>query len=186
MEEAAKELGKPISKLNAIICHLGGGWSTTAIKAGKPVDTSMGWTPLEGLVMMTRCGDLDPGIVVELFKKEGENLYNLLNFESGIKGLTGVNDFQELLKRVSLGNREAKLAFDLAIYRLVKYIGAYFAVLEGKIDAIVFTGAIGAGNPMTRLEVMRKLKFLGKIPVIVVKANEELMIAREVGKLLGL
>lgn len=186
MEVAARELNKPINKLNIITCHLGGGWSATVIKAGKPIDTSMGWTPLEGLVMMTRCGDIDPGIVIELIKKEGENAYNLLNSESGIKGLTGINDFQELLKRVSLGNREAKLAFDLAVYRLVKYIGSYFAVLEGKIDAVVFTGAIGAGNPMTRLEVMKKLKFLGKIPAIVVKANEELMIAREVGKLLNL
>ncbi len=189
MQEATHQLKIKISKINLISCHLGGGWSVTAVKNGKPVDTSMGWTPLEGLVMMTRAGDLDPGIVVELFKKSPgyledekiEDVYNLLNHESGLKGLSGGSiNYQDLLKEMSFGNKEAKLAFDVAVYRLAKYIGSYWAVLQGKVDAIVFTGAIGAGNPITRNAVMAKLKFLGDISVLAIKTNEELMIAREV------
>lgn len=187
MNEAAEKLGKKIDKLNLITCHLGGGWSVTAIKNGKPVDTSMGWTPMEGLVMMTRAGDIDAGVVVELMKNYGlEETNNLLNYESGIKGLTGLDNFQDVLKEASLGYKDAKLAFDLAVYRLVKYIGAYWTILEGKVDAIVFTGAIGAGNPMTRNAVMRKLKFLSDIPALVVKTDEELAIARKAGEVIKL
>ncbi|MEA3464221.1 MAG: acetate/propionate family kinase [Patescibacteria group bacterium] len=189
MREAAKQLNRDVKKINLITCHLGGGWSITAIKGGKPIDTSMGWTPLGGLVMMTRAGDLDPGIVVELLRREEAKLHignlasieNILNRESGIKGLSGgITDYQKLLREVSLGNKQAKLAFDVAIYKLCKYIGAYWAILQGKVDAIVFTGAIGAGNPMTRNAVIAKLKFLNNIPAMAVKANEELMIAKEV------
>lgn len=194
MESTAEKLKKKIEKINLITCHLGGGWSITAIKAGKPIDTSMGWTPMEGLLMMTRPGDIDPGVVIELIRKSDsplaeqkcEEVYNLLNRESGIKGLTGLDNFQDVLREASLGYKEARLAFDMAVYRLAKYIGSYWAVLEGKVDAIVFTGAIGAGNPMTRNAVMKKLKFLGKIPAIVIKADEELMIAGEARKLLSL
>lgn len=190
-EEAAKELKIAVDKINLISCHLGGGWSITAVKAGQPIDTSMGWTPLEGLVMMTRAGDLDAGIVLGLLKnlpgelnEEKVNLLdNLLNHQSGIKGLAGVDDYQELLKRVSLGGEEANLAFDIAISRLVKYIGAYWTELEGRAEAIVFTGAIGAGNPLTRNRVARKIKCLGDLPVLTIKTNEELMIMREVKKL---
>jgi acetate kinase len=172
---------------NLITCHLGGGWSVTAIKNGKPVDTSMGWTPMEGLIMMTRPGDIDAGIVVELIKNSSmDEVYNLLNHESGIKGLTGLDNFQDVLKETSFGYKDAKLAFDLAVYKLVKYIGSYWAVLDGHVDAIVFTGAIGAGNPMTRNAVMKKLKFLGDVPMIVVKTDEELAIMRKIGKLLNL
>ena len=185
--EACKILNKKINKINLIACHLGGGWSISAIKDGKAVDTSMGWTPLEGLVMMTRSGDLDPGIILKLLKitpgyiteEKVDEFYDLLNNESGIKGISGIDNFKDLLKNVSSGNKEAKLAFDIAVYKLVKYIGAYFAVLEGKVDAIVFTGGIGAGNPMTKNSVMEKLKFLGKIPVLSIKTNEELVIARK-------
>lgn len=207
MEEAARELGKPVDKIhpmksrlsggsqsefygvNLISCHLGGGWSVTAVKNGKAIDTSMGWTPMEGLIMMTRAGDLDPGIVIELIKRSPsylgdekcEEVYDLLNHKSGIKGLAGgINDYQKLLRELTLGNKKAKLAFDSAIYRLSKYIAAYWAVLGGKVDAVVFTGAIGAGNPITRNEVMRKLKCLGDIPALAVKTNEELAIMREV------
>jgi acetate kinase len=192
MEEAARELEIKTNKINLITCHLGGGWSTTAIKKGKPIDTSMGYTPLEGLIMMTRSGDLDAGVVMELLKKSPyhlgdekcDDVYNLLNFQSGIKGMSGESDYQELLKKASLGNPTAKLAFDAAIYRLVKYIGAYWAALEGKVDAIVFSGAIGAGNPRTREEVMNKLKFLGDVPVLAIKTNEELAIVREIRNIL--
>jgi len=214
-QEAARQLNIEINKINLISCHLGGGWSIIVIKNGKPIDTSMGWTPMEGLVMMTMAGDLDPGIVVELFKKsaraeeakpiiEGEvykprlqlsacdntdvikNVYNLLNYESGLKGLSGGSaNYQDLLKEMSFGNNDAKLAFDVAIYRLAKYIGAYWSVLQGNVDAIIFTGAIGAGNPITRNAVIAKLKFLGDIPVLTIKTNEELMIAREARRVIS-
>ncbi|MFH0955694.1 MAG: acetate/propionate family kinase [Candidatus Falkowbacteria bacterium] len=192
LEESAKLLKTEISKVNLISCHLGGGWSITAIKSGQPIDTSMGLTPLEGLVMMTRAGDIDPGIIFKLLAEmpeeinqaKVERLYDLLNKQSGIKGLSGVNDFQELLKMVSLGNKEANLAFDLSINRLIKYIGAYWTELEGKVQAIVFTGSIGSGNPMTRNQVMKKIKCLGKLPMLVIKTDEELMIAREVKEFL--
>ncbi|MBI4812725.1 acetate/propionate family kinase [Candidatus Falkowbacteria bacterium] len=191
-EEAARELGIKTNKINLITCHLGGGWSITAVKNGKPIDTSMGYTPMEGLIMMTRPGDLDAGVVIELLKKapyylgdeKCDDVYNLLNHESGVKGLSGESDYQEVLRKASLGMKDAKLAFDAAIYRLVKYIGAYWAALEGRVDAIVFSGAIGAGNPATRNEVTRKLKFLGNVLVLAIKANEELGIEREVRKIL--
>jgi len=194
MLEAAHQLKIQATEINLITCHLGGGWSATAIKNGKPVDTSMGYTPLEGLVMMTRSGDLDPGVIIKLLKESTrllrdekcEDIYSLLNYQSGLKGLSGgITNYQELLREVSLGNQEAKQAFDVAIYRLSKYIGAYWTVLQGKVDAIVFTGEVGAGNPMTRNAVMAKLKFLGEVPVLVVKTNEELMIAREVDKVIS-
>jgi len=192
LEESAKLIKTEINKMNLISCHLGGGWSITAVKNGQPIDTSMGLTPLEGLVMMTRAGDIDPGIFFKLLeempgeinKEKVAGIYDLLNKQSGIKGLSGVNDFQELLKLVSLGDREANLAFDLSVNRLAKYIGAYWAELEGQAQAIVFTGAIGAGNPMTRNRVMKKIKCLGELPMLAVKADEELMIAREVKQLI--
>lgn len=190
MEEAAKILKKDKDKINLISCHLGGGWSAAAIEKGKPIDTSMGWTPLEGLVMMTRSGDLDPAIVVELIKKAAGTLveekcaavYDLLNRESGIKGLAGVNDYKDLLRNISLGDKDAELALNVALRRLVKYIGAYWAELGGELDALIFTGAIGAGNPLTRNRVMNKLKCLGEVPALAIKTDEELMIAREVRK----
>ncbi|MBU0649494.1 acetate/propionate family kinase [Patescibacteria group bacterium] len=192
MQESAKLLKTEINKINLITCHLGGGWSITAIKNGQPIDTSMGMTPLEGLVMMTRAGDIDPGIIFKLLEEMPEEInqskvamiYDLLNQQSGIKGLFGVNDFQKLLKMVSLGNKEANLAFDLAINRLVKYIGAFWVELEGKVQAIVFTGAVGAGNPMTRNQVMQKITCLGKLPMLAIQTNEELMIAREIRELI--
>lgn len=191
-QEAARLLKKPVDKINLISCHLGGGWSVTAVKNGSPIDTSMGLTPLEGLVMMTRAGDMDPGIIFKLLETlpgeisqaKVDELYEMLNKQSGIKGLSGLDDYQELLAEVSLGRREAKLAFDLAINRLVKYIGAYWTELEGEAEAVVFTGAIGSGNPMTRHQVMEKIKCLGKLPMLAIKTDEELMIAREVKKIL--
>ncbi len=192
MAEAARLLKKKINKISLISCHLGGGWSITAVKNGKPIDTSMGFTPLEGLVMITRSGDLDPGIIFKLLKNlpgevnqaKVDQLYNLLNKNSGIKGLTGLTDYQELLASASLGDQEAKSAFDLAINRLVKYIGAYWVGLEGKAEAIIFTGSIGSGNPVTRNQVMKKIKCLGSLPMLAIKTDEELMIAREVKELL--
>lgn len=185
MMKSARILKIGTNKINLITCHLGGGWSVAAIKNGKPIDTSMGMTPLEGLVMMTRAGDIDPGVIFRLLKEmPAENLHNLLNKQSGIKGLSGTGDFKELLKLSALGNRRACLAFDIAINRLVKYIGAYWTQLEGEVHAIVFTGAIGAGNPITRNQVMKKIKCLGKLPMLAIEANEELMIAGEVKQII--
>ena len=192
MLEAARELKIALNKVNLISCHLGGGWSITAIKNGNPIDTSMGFTPLEGLMMMSRPGDVDDGIIFRLLKEmpgeinseKIERLSGILNHDSGIKGISGIADFKKLLSAVSLGQPDAELAFDLAVNRLVKYIGSYWTELEGKAQAIVFTGAIGAGNPMTRNQVMKKIKCLGNLPMLVVKANEELMIAREVKQLI--
>jgi len=194
LSEAARKLKKAINRINLISCHLGGGWSVTAVKAGQPIDTSMGWTPLEGLVMMTRCGDLDPGIILKLLKilpgevneKKVDQLYDLLNNRSGIYGLTGLTDFLQLIKKVSLGDESAKLAFDLAVNRLIKYIGAYWVLLDAKVDAVVFTGAIGSGNPLTRNRIINKIKCLGETEYLAIKTNEEIMIAREVKKLLNL
>ncbi|MFA6106370.1 MAG: acetate kinase [Patescibacteria group bacterium] len=213
----AKKLGLDFKKANLITCHLGGGWSVAAIKKGKPIDTSMGFTPMEGLMMMTRPGDIDPGIIFYLLKQgdsaesggkreavidfsrnkdsqteigtgtgeAAERLEKILNYSSGIKGVSGgIADYKELLKLVSLGNGAAKTAFDMAVYRLVKYIGSYYAALEGRLDGIVFTGRIGAGNPMTRNAVTRKLKFL-KCPHVAVEADEELAIAKKVRVLMN-
>ncbi len=193
MEEAADKLKITASKINLIICHLGGGWSATAVKAGKPIDTSMGWTPLEGLVMMTRCGDIDPSIVLGLLKflpgeinlEKINQVDDMLNHQSGLKGLAGVNNYLELIKILSLGDEHAKLAFDIAISRLVKYIGAYWTELEGRVNAIIFTGQVGAGNPLTRNRVMARIKCLGELPMLAIKTNEELMIMREVKKLIS-
>lgn len=191
-QEGARLLQKNVNKVNLISCHLGGGWSVTAIKNGSPVDTSMGLTPLEGLVMMTRAGDMDPGIIFKLLEvmpgeinqAKVDELYDILNKQSGIKGLAGFEDYQKFLADVSLGSPAAKLAFTLAINRLVKYIGAYWTILDGRVDAIIFTGAVGSGNPMTRLQVMKKIKCLGALPMFSIKTNEELMIAREVKELI--
>lgn len=191
--EAARILDKKVDKINLISCHLGGGCSITAVKNGRAIDTSMGYTPLEGLVMMSRAGDLDPGAVIELIRRlpgeisaaKVESVYDLLNHDSGIKGLTeGSGDFKELLSQVSLGQKKAVGAFNLFVYRLIKYIGAYWSALEGRLDAVVFTGAIGAGNPLTRNRVIKKLKFLGEVPFLAVKTNEELMIFRKVKQLI--
>ena len=190
--EAAKQLRKPLSKLNLITCHLGGGWSVTAIKNGKAIDTSMGFTPLEGLVMMTRAGDLGSGVVFEILREglgtqnDIEKLYDILNNNSGIKGLSGgIDDYQNLLREMNFGNEKAKLAFSVATYRLSKYIGAYFVALGGKLDAVVFSGAIGAGDPVTRNEIIKNTKFLGKHKTLNFETNEELLIAEKTRKLVN-
>jgi acetate kinase len=192
-QEAAKKLNKKVEQLNLITCHLGGGWSATAIKKGQPINTSMGYTPLEGLVMMTRSGDLDPGVVIELIKRTNsplkrdsvEHIYNILNHESGIKGLSGgIDDYLDLLKAVTIGNKKAKLAFDIAIAKLVKYIVSYWVELDGKVDAIVFSGGIGSNDVLIRKVVAKKIKCLGKVKILAIKTNEELAIIRETRKVL--
>ncbi len=189
-ETAAEKIKKSLVKLKLITCHLGGGCSMAAIKGGQPIDVSLGFTPLEGLVMMTRPGDVDPGVILEIQEllikdniknKEAENLLfetrRILNNESGLKGLAGVDNYLKLLK-VKNKNPRAKLAFEIFIYRLQKYISAYWGILGG-VDAIVFSGAIGAGNPVTRRAVLKDLKFLSKTKVMAIKTDEELAIAKE-------
>ena len=204
---AAKILGRNLDTLKLITAHLGNGCSITAGNRGKVADTSMGLTPLEGLVMGTRCGDIDPAIVIFL-RRLGYSLDEvdrLLNKESGLLGLAGIgsNDMRDILKAIASGSAAAKLAMDVFAHRLVKYIGAYAAVLNG-FDALIFTAGIGENVPLVRAMVCDQLTYLGihldpalnksnaptisragSLPaVLVVPTNEELMIARETLRIL--
>ena len=179
----AQEIKKPFSKLKIITCHLGGGASITAIKQGKAIDTSMGFTPLEGLMMMTRSGDIDPGIVIRLSKDlSSEKLNKILNNFSGVKGISGLTDMKEVLEAIKRGDKKAKLALDIFVYRIQKYIGAYFALLNG-CDLLVFTGAIGAGSQKIRKMIGGNLKILKNTKIISFPTNEELLIAQKSQKL---
>ncbi len=151
-KEASRYLGIPSDKLNLITLHLGNGASATAIERGKSIDTSMGLTPLEGLIMGTRCGDLDPAVHFYLARKTGrsfEEIEGILNRESGLTGICGTNDMREIQSRVSGGDVRASLALEMFCYRIKKYIGAYYAAL-GSVDAIVFTGGIGENSAVVR------------------------------------
>jgi len=162
-DEAAKLLTKRPEKCNLITLHLGNGASATAIKAGKSIDTSMGFTPLEGLVMGTRPGDLDAGILLYLMEEKGweaKALDQLLNHESGLKGLCHTNDMREILTQKARGDRQAKLAFTMFCYRIKKYIGAYMAIL-GHMDAVVFAGGIGEHSAIVRQTVCSGMEHLG-------------------------
>ena len=193
-----------------IVCHLGNGASVTAVKNGKSVDTSMGLTPLEGLIMGTRSGDLDPGVIEYIAKKEHltlEEVLKVLNKESGVLGLSGVSsDFRDLAEAMEQGNEQAAVAVEAFCYRVAKHIGAYTAALNG-VDAIVFTAGIGENAAHIRSMVCEYLGFLGitideeknavrgketeistpdsKVSVFVIPTNEELAIARETAALLG-
>ena len=183
--EAVKILKKPLSKLKLITCHLGNGCSITAIKNGKSIDTSMGFTPLEGLVMGTRCGDIDPASVIFLTEKEKislEEIDRVLNYESGLKGISGIsNDMREIKKAARRGHHRAKLALEIFAYRIKKYIGGYVAALGG-VDAIIFTAGIGENEKDIRKKVLEGLfDFLDrkKVKILVIPTNEELMIAKQ-------
>ncbi|WP_069650229.1 acetate/propionate family kinase [Caloranaerobacter ferrireducens] len=201
---AAEILGKDINELNIITCHLGNGASLAAVKKGKSIDTSMGFTPLEGLAMGTRCGDIDPAIVTFLMEKENmstSEVNNLLNKKSGVLGISGVSsDFRDIEEAAAKGNERAQLALDKFTSRVKKYVGAYAAIMGG-VDVIVFTAGLGENSPETREAVCEGLEFMGveidkeknkvrgketiistensKVKVLVVPTNEELMIARE-------
>lgn len=187
--EAAKLLRKDIKKLKLITCHLGNGCSITAIDKGKSIDTSMGFTPLEGLVMGTRSGDIDPAIIFYLAEKGYglKEIEKILNRESGLLGLSGIsNDMRIIEKKMKEGNKRAKLAYDVFIYRLAKYISAYLGILGGA-EAVVFTAGIGEHQDMVRKDIKKILapvfkKF--KTKILVIPTNEELMIATEVLRLL--
>jgi len=160
---AAELLGKPPAALNLITLHLGNGASAAAIREGKSVDTSMGLTPLEGLIMGTRCGDLDPAVPFFLGTVTGKNpgeLLALLNEESGLKGICGANDMREVHRKAAGGDPSASLAVDMYAYRIRKYIGAYTAVL-GRVDALVFTGGIGENDAEVRWRACEGLERLG-------------------------
>jgi acetate kinase len=188
-------------KGKTITCHLGSGSSIAAIKDGKPIDTSMGLTPLEGIMMGTRPGSIDPGIIIFLEKK-GYNVNKMLTEESGLKGLCGFNDFRDILLNMKKNN-DCKLAYDLFIYRIIKVIGSYIAALNG-MDNLVFTAAIGENVPKLREDICSHLSFLNiiidnkenksnseiisaknsKVKVYVKKTNEEKMAVEEVLKIL--
>lgn len=162
--EAARMLDKPITETNLITVHLGNGCSIAAIKYGESVDTSMGLTPLEGLVMGTRSGDVDPGLILYLCSElnySHDEVDDLLNKKSGLLGLSELsNDCRTLIEAADNGNRQAHLALEVFCYRLAKYIASYFVALDS-LDAIVFTGGIGENSEYVRRQVMNKMKILG-------------------------
>ncbi len=182
-QKTAELLKKPLSKIKLITCHLGNGCSITAINKGKSVDTSMGFTPLEGLVMGTRSGDIDPAVLFYIMKKENissEKMNEILNKKSGLLGISAIsNDFRTIRNAMKKKNQRARLAYELFIYRIEKYIGAYWLVL-GNIDAICLTGGIGENSPDLVKRLKKTIsKFSGKdTKLLVVPTNEELMIAK--------
>ena len=182
--QAARRLKTPINKLKIITCHLGNGCSITAVAKGKSIDTSMGFTPLEGLVMGTRCGDLDPALITHIMQKKKLNIPQLdilLNRESGLKGISGIsNDMRVLKDKSRLGNKRAQLALEIFVYRVRKYIGAYTGIMSG-CDVLVFTGGIGENQKSIRQKIIKDIfKHLKKEPkVLVIPTNEELMIAKQ-------
>ncbi|CAM2834959.1 MULTISPECIES: acetate kinase [Vibrio] len=211
--EAAERLGKPANELNIINCHLGNGASVCAIKNGESVDTSMGMTPLEGLVMGTRCGDIDPAIIFHLHDALGysvEQINNMLTKESGLLGLTEVTSDCRFVEDNYGAKEEATRAMDVFCHRLAKYVAGYTASLDGRLDAIVFTGGIGENSAPIREMVLNRLAIFGievdsdanlkarfggegvittadsRVPAMVISTNEELVIAEDTATLAGL
>ena len=205
---AAAMLGKPIQELKLISCHLGNGSSITAVDGGKSVDTSMGFTPLAGLPMGTRSGDLDAGILEYLMHKHGydiDKMLNILNKKSGVEGISGVSsDFRDLETAANEGNDRAQLALDVFAYSVKKLIGSYAAAMGG-VDAVIFTAGVGENDPGTRAKAVAGLEFMGiqidpeknnvrgkevdvaaagsRARVLVIPTNEELMIAQDTAAL---
>ncbi len=210
-KRTAEYLGKDVKDMKIIVCHLGNGASICAVDGGKSVDTSMGLTPLEGLVMGTRSGDIDPAVIEFLAKKEGKDLagvMNILNKESGVYGLSGnlSSDFRDLENAAEQGNAKAANARNVFNYRVAKYVGSYVAAMNG-VDAIAFTAGVGENDHYVREEVCKYLGYLGikidkeankargkevtistpdsKVPVMIIPTNEELAIARETKELVS-
>jgi acetate kinase len=180
-KQAATIMDRPLETLNLITLHLGNGASATAVKAGVSIDTSMGMTPLEGLIMGTRSGDIDPAIIFYLKRKTGlarDAVESILNRESGLKGICGVNDMRQIEELARDGNSQAQLAIEMVCYRIKKYIGAYCAVL-GRLDALVFTAGIGEKSPLIRAGSCQGLAHLG-IEVDSEKNNRKLKEAFEI------
>lgn len=205
-EHAAKFLGRDTTEIDQIVLHLGNGASASAIARGRAIDTSMGFTPLEGLVMGTRGGDIDPGILLHLGRcgMDIDQTDQLLNRHSGLLGLTGDNDFRGLTERMNDGDADARLAYDIYVHRLRKYIGAYLIELGG-VDAITFTAGVGENAAILRRDALADLEMFGiiiddernengkgerrisadnsTVEVLVVPTNEELAIARSAARL---
>jgi acetate kinase len=202
---AAAILNQPLETLKTITCHLGNGASVDAVTGGKAIDTSMGFTPLAGLLMGTRSGDIDPAVVTYIMEKENISPehanHEFLNKESGLLGVSGLSsDMRDIVRAMNEGHERAKLAFDMFCYRVQKYIGAFMVAMEG-LDALVFTAGIGENQGEVREAICKRLEFLGvkldleknkrpkqemiistpdsKINVLVIPTNEELVIARE-------
>ncbi len=208
-ERAAEVLGKPLSQLKIITCHLGNGSSICAVDKGKSVETSMGFTPLQGVAMGTRSGTIDPEVVTFLMEKEDltvKGISNLLNKKSGVLGISGVSsDFRDVQTAAKEGNKRAQLALDIFCYDCKKYIGAYIAIMNG-VDAIVFTAGVGENDSNIRERIINGLDFFGvkidleknkirgqeidisasdaTISTLVIPTNEELAIARETLRML--
>ncbi|EIC21043.1 acetate/propionate family kinase [Thiorhodovibrio frisius] len=209
-KRAAAMLGRSFDRSNLITLHLGNGASATAIRNGSSVDTSMGMTPLEGLVMGTRCGDIDPAVLLYLMQHlemDHQQIDQLLNRQSGLLGLCGVNDMREIHRRIETGDAKAELALGIFCHRLKKYIGAYMAVL-GDVHAVVFTGGIGENDAETRTRTCAGLERMGieldeaanyaetrsermisaadsPVKVLVIPTNEELEIAQQTVEAVG-
>lgn len=182
-KKASEQLKKPFDKLKIISCHLGGGASVAAIKDGKAIDASMGFTPMEGLVMMTRAGNIDAGIVLQMARTYGiDRTEEILNKESGVKGVCGDGDMLSVLEKIENGGEKARLALDIFAYSIKKYIGAYFAILGG-CDALVFTGAIGFGSEKIRNMVCEGMDILNGAEVLAIETDEELAIAQKISKI---
>jgi len=201
---AAQFLGKPIESLRLVTLHLGNGSSISAVKYGKSVENSMGFTPLEGIPMGTRCGNLDPYIPIFIMEKEGvglDKINDYLNKKCGVLGISGVSsDFRDIEQAAAEGNKRAKLALEVFTYQAKKYIGAYAAAMNG-LDAVVFTGGIGENSILVRKMICDNMDFFGikidenknnvrgkeidissedaKVRVLIIPTNEELMIARD-------
>jgi acetate kinase len=202
--EAARLLHRAVGAVDLIVLHLGNGASATAVSRGQSADTSMGLSPLEGLVMGTRSGDIDPAVVFHLHRTAGlayEEIEQALNHESGLKGLAGANDMREVGRRAAAGDERARLALEVYCYRIKKYVGAYLAAI-GRLDAVVFTAGVGENAAEVRAASLAGLDQLGitvdparnaapaafggtispdgaKVTVLVVPTNEELEIARQ-------
>ena len=179
-EQASRLLNKPLSELKLITCHFGNGSSITAVKNGVAIDTSMGFTPLEGLVMGTRSGDIDPSIIPYLMEKENlgiNEVMDILNKKSGLLGVSGLtNDMRELMQAKD-SNKRVKLALSIFTYRIKKYIGGFASVMSG-CDAIIFTGGIGENNPALIDEICKGV-VSKDTKVMIIPTDEELMIARD-------
>jgi acetate kinase len=207
--ETARYLGRPLEELRLVVLHLGNGASAAAIRAGRPVDTSMGMTPLEGLVMGTRSGDLDPGVLLHLLRRghSVDDLEDLLHHRSGLQGLAGAHDLRDIQAAIDGGDEAAQTAYDVYCHRIRKYVGAYLAVLGGA-DAVVFTAGVGQHDPRVRESAVAGLGALGleldpelnridvagarpistnssPVAILVVPTDEELAIARQVRGLLA-
>ena len=208
-EEVAKMLGRPYEETKTVTCHLGNGGSICAVRNGKSIDTTMGFTPLEGLVMGTRAGDIDAAVITYLMEKENltaAEMDNILNKQSGVLGISGVSsDFRDIEEASEAGNTRAGMALDVFAYKVAKRIGAYTAAMNG-VDAIVFTAGLGENSASTRKEICDYLGYLGvhidsynnslrgkameisapdsRVRVFVIPTNEELVIARDTKELL--